>query len=374
MKPRINRLLIAAILLATVSGCGKDALNKQTIADTPENNYAQGKDFLAKEDLSSARASFERAVGLDAKFAPGYEGLALVSLAENDLKDADRMARKSLSLDIKAPAGHVAYGRVIAAKGNPRGAHSKFKRAQKLDPKYLDAYFYQGQVYEDQGLYDEAEISYQKCQEIDRTYSKALEAWEELQVTRRASAGMAPEYQKIARLPAISRADLAALLINEMNLEKYIKKSKMKDRGPGFETPGQADLSRGSKSAGYSDLEDSWARGFIQRIVELGIMEGYPDGTFKPLEEVTKGEFAMILTRVLVAALGDEKLETQFVGQSSPYSDISDSSPVLNAVLITSSRSILKARMDGTFGVGESVPGNKAVLALKSVEAILTGH
>lgn len=374
MKPQQIRFLIAAAVIVMISGCGKDALIKQTVADTPENNYAQGKDFLADEDLSSARASFERAVGLDAKFAPGYEGLALVSLAEGSLKDADKMARKSLSLDIKAPAGHVAYGRVLAAKGDLRAAHSKFRRAQKLDPKYLDSYFYQGQAYEDQGLYDEAESSYKKCQDIDRTYSRALKAWEKLQVTRRASAGMGPEYRKIARLPVISRADLSALLINELKLEKHIKRPKMKEKGPGFETPGQASRSKKSGAAMYSDLADSWARGFIQRIINLGIMEGYPDGTFRPTEEVTKGEFAMILTRVMVSAFGDEKLETQFVGQSSPYSDISDSSPVLNSVLITSSRSILKANMDGTFGVGDAVAGNEAIIALKKLESILTGN
>ena len=70
-----------------------------------------------------------------------------------------------------------------------------------------------------------------------------------------------------------------------------------------------------SFSAGYASQknftdvkETDWYYNTLVSIVEKGIIDGYPDGTFKPQNNITKAEF----TKVIIAAL-----ETEIVGGNS---------------------------------------------------------
>lgn len=53
-----------------------------------------------------------------------------------------------------------------------------------------------------------------------------------------------------------------------------------------------------TKSSGFSDVQSNyWASPFIAAMVERGIMQGFPDNTFRPEEPVTRVEFADMLQR-----------------------------------------------------------------------------
>lgn len=47
----------------------------------------------------------------------------------------------------------------------------------------------------------------------------------------------------------------------------------------------------------FSDVDLYWATSAITWASEEGIVEGFPDGTFKPFQNVTEAEFAAILAR-----------------------------------------------------------------------------
>lgn len=50
--------------------------------------------------------------------------------------------------------------------------------------------------------------------------------------------------------------------------------------------------------ASFSDLSpDFWAHAAVQAIVAVGLMRGYPDSTFRPLEQTTRAEAATVLAR-----------------------------------------------------------------------------
>jgi hypothetical protein len=49
----------------------------------------------------------------------------------------------------------------------------------------------------------------------------------------------------------------------------------------------------------FSDITQHWAKLAIQQAVELGIVKGYPDGSFKPNGEVNRAEFAALLVRAM---------------------------------------------------------------------------
>ncbi len=52
-----------------------------------------------------------------------------------------------------------------------------------------------------------------------------------------------------------------------------------------------------SQSKGLSDISGNWAEPFIRVLVAKGIIKGYPDGTFKPDQLVTRAEFAALLNQ-----------------------------------------------------------------------------
>ena len=51
------------------------------------------------------------------------------------------------------------------------------------------------------------------------------------------------------------------------------------------------------KIAQASDVAGNWAEPFIKALVAKDIIKGYPDGTFKPDQPVTRAEFAALLNR-----------------------------------------------------------------------------
>ena len=53
-------------------------------------------------------------------------------------------------------------------------------------------------------------------------------------------------------------------------------------------------------SAGFSDVKkDHWARNYIRVACDLGLLKGYEDGTFKPEKEVSYAETVAIVLRIL---------------------------------------------------------------------------
>jgi S-layer homology domain len=52
-----------------------------------------------------------------------------------------------------------------------------------------------------------------------------------------------------------------------------------------------------NKIAQASDVGGNWAEPFIKALVEKDIIKGYPDGTFKPDQPVTRAEFAALLNK-----------------------------------------------------------------------------
>ena len=48
----------------------------------------------------------------------------------------------------------------------------------------------------------------------------------------------------------------------------------------------------------FTDVPDgAWYRPYVERLADLGVVEPYPDGTFRPLEPLTRRDMAVLLTR-----------------------------------------------------------------------------
>ncbi|RIE02929.1 NEAT domain-containing protein [Cohnella faecalis] len=65
--------------------------------------------------------------------------------------------------------------------------------------------------------------------------------------------------------------------------------------------PGEntAESGSGTPSIKFTDTSSHWARSSIEQAIKLGIVSGYADGSFRPNSMVTRGEFAVMISRAL---------------------------------------------------------------------------
>ena len=62
-------------------------------------------------------------------------------------------------------------------------------------------------------------------------------------------------------------------------------------------------------AAGFSDLtSEHWAYKNVTNLVENGVINGYPDGTYRPEKTITRGEFFK-----LIMTVSEEKNSLKFL-------------------------------------------------------------
>jgi len=120
-------------------------------------------------------------------------------------------------------------------------------------------------------------------------------------------------------------------------------------------------------SDNFVDIAGHWAKDSILRAARLGLVNGYPDGTFRPNRHVTRGEFAALLARAL-------KPETAGVPEPAlaDWKDVPEwAKPYVAAVY---SAGWMKGYPDGTIRVQEKI--TRAEMAVMTVRAagIQTGQ
>ena len=95
--------------------------------------------------------------------------------------------------------------------------------------------------------------------------------------------------------------------------------------------------------AGYqgSSLEDE-----IQEMIDKGIMQGYPDGTFRHTDSITRAEFTLILDRLLELPDADE---------TAPFSDLPGRQETVDAISSANEAGIIRGYDDNTFRPDEKI-------------------
>ena len=117
------------------------------------------------------------------------------------------------------------------------------------------------------------------------------------------------------------------------------------------------------EKADFSDTDGHWAEAIIRTLAENGIVKGYEDGTFKPQQEVTRAEaVAMVLRsihRVPAKDIGD-KVE-------SPFSDVGSDAWYFRDVLAASTNYSYKVTDEGEVIIGSGSEDESDVFEVKSV-------
>jgi tetratricopeptide (TPR) repeat protein len=193
--------------------------------------------------LSDARAGYVAAIEASPESPFLYRELALVELRDRQLEVARQHAEHTIALEPTDARNHVVLADVLEALGDRTGAAEALSKAAALEP------------------------------------SEALEARIEALRASALLASMPEEFRGIEDAPAITRAQLAALI--GVRLDELVKRAPR--RGTGVIT----------------DTRGNWAASWILPVTRAGFMEVYPNSTFQPGATVRRADLAFSAGRIL---------------------------------------------------------------------------
>lgn len=384
---------VVSVALVLTVGCAKTRKAGGRM-DTPETHYKQGMKYWDQGEYGKAEEEFGLAKSLDPKFAPAISGLALTTAkkAQNaadpeaekkGFKEALKLADQAQGLASKIPEVYIAKAMVLTMKYEGKAppkkwldeVESEYNRALKIDPENSEAYFRRGYCYKKAYAFSKAAADFRKVLDLNKGFTGAADReWELVQKIERAAPGT-DVGRKIALVEKISRADIAALFVQEMKIDKLVKKKRPMVQESGFKAPDdprEMKVDENKKMAGVTDLEGHWAKNFIMDIVDLSIrgLEAYPDHTFRPQDLVNRGEYAMMVEDILIAILGDESLATKHIGTESRFPDVNPSHPFYNAICNAVDKNVMDAETNGAFGPNKSVTGPDALLVIRKLKEL----
>jgi len=371
MHLRLAAVLLTAGLLG-LAGCAEEGIKSESALDTPEHHYSTGVRLFDQADYEGALKEFQRAVALDPDFAPGHAGLGLVYGQKRAFSQAYESLDKARGLQ-KPPmiVAQIMKIRVLSMERNEGWldeAESAYRAAQKTDPNNAALHYYMGKAYRVGLDFDKAAERFRAVLDLNKEHTGDAEReWKLVQKIQRAAPGSKIGKQ-IALIDTITRADVAALFIEELNLDRlYEKRGKSFDTA--FKAPGQSfqpDKIVAMEPA--TDVATHPLKADIDTVVKLGVrgLEPSPDHKFEPSKPITKAEYAIMLEDIMIRITNDDKLATQFFGQKSLFPDVRPDLYYFNAAMILSSRGILEAdKTTGEFGATQPVSGADALLAIR---------
>jgi uncharacterized repeat protein (TIGR02543 family) len=108
--------------------------------------------------------------------------------------------------------------------------------------------------------------------------------------------------------------------------------------------------------AGFKDVENTKYAGAVESLAELGVVNGYSDGTFQPNKVVSRAEIA----KMLVIALGQEKAADLAKG-TTKFSDVAADNWATGFINVASQSNVITGYPDGTFRPEATVSYAEAV-------------
>ena len=375
-------LTVFCILFAfgvMITSCAKPPRKPEAALDTPEHHVFSGNKLLEKGDYAGAQREFVLAMQLDKKYSPAYVGLGLAFGYQNAFETAYENMKKAKSLAQKPEDkvnAHVGMIRLYSLERKEKWinkAEDEFEDAIKINPKSSSAFFYMGKAYKFAFNFDKAGEMFKKVMDINDKYLvEADNEWKVVQKIQRAAPGSLIG-KKIALIEEITRADVAALFVQELLLEKLYEKRTPKRFDTSFQAPVKKfEADRIVKAEAATDVQNHVLRTDIVTIMRLGVrgLEPSPDHKFFPNEKITRAAYALMIEDILIKVSGDEKLATKFIGSKSPFPDLRNDLPYFNAVMVMTSRGVMEAKdlSTGEFAPMGTVSGADALLIIRKLK------
>ena len=243
------------------------------------------------------------------------------------------------------------------------------------DPKHSPAYYFMGLAYKDALEFNLASQMFAKVIQFKTDHMADADA--QLKFIQKVQLAIpATEVgKKIALVDRITRADAAAIFIEELKIKDLYNKpmSKVSDtplkemEKVSAEAPPPAPVKLLAK-----DIADHPLKTDIEGILETGVrgLENDPKGNFNPGEVLSRGEYAMMLEDVLIKLTGEKDLAARYVNSKSLFPDVPADMPYFNAIIAVTSRGIMEAKntKTGEFAPLKPVTGVESLLIIRKLK------
>ncbi|WP_291327100.1 S-layer homology domain-containing protein [Desulfovibrio sp. UCD-KL4C] len=390
--------IVSLILIVSLAGCGKKVA-PQHIEDNPAHHYLMGMELIDQGQPDNALARFERAVVLDEEYAPAIAGKALVyamrAEAETnaDYKSAD--TKKAIDQLDKAvsEAGDTETKFIVYVSGIRVYTHLASRgwlsRAEDLhhDAKLMEkdvqdnkliyyrnteaVDYFMGLAFFKGGEFRKSEDTlgvvlaaapgkwHEKARALSRSVQKIVLAMHNYTLTDVA--------KKIAVKETVDRADVAALLVDELHLEKLFSgRIPVKTKGMKAEFE-------------PADVINHMFESEIMTVLKWkvrGLEPVYDQKTkaflFYPNKAMTRKELAFVLEDVLINLTGDKSMSSQHLGESkSLYPDVSPTSAWYNSVVTVVNRNLMETELSGEFRPDADMDGADLILSLMRLRNVI---
>jgi hypothetical protein len=201
--------------------------------------------------------------------------------------------------------------------------------------------------------------------------------------------------KKISLVESITRADAAAIFIEELKIKDLYNKQapKVSDTSLKETEKVSAEVKNAEKVSTEvketekvpiaapppapvnllaKDIADHPLKTDIEGILEIGVrgLENDPKGNFNPGEILSRGEYAMMLEDVLIKLTGEKDLAARYVNSKSLFPDVPADMPYFNAIIAVTSRGIMEAKntKTGEFLPLKPITGVDALLIIRKLK------
>jgi len=400
----MRKLLALAFVLSMVwitGGCAAKRVAPVSPEDSPAHHYLMGMELIDKGNLNEASARFDRAVKLEPDYAPALAGKALVAAlrteAEKEKEHQSVELKRALEFldDAEDEADGDSQEFISGVTGIRVFTHAKPKKwIKKAKKKYHNAiklsdvktgelpyyrsreaadYFMGVAFFEALDFRDsERALGNVLSASPGRWHEPANKLFKRVQKITRASTNftLTDVAKRIAVKDAVSRGDVAALLVDEIHLNRFLA-----GRIPVPE--------KGAKESFVpADVKNNLFRPEILIVLKWGLrgLEPIYDKTsraylFYPEKPIARKELAFILEDLLVKIVGDKSLPTRYYGQkNSPYPDVPPTSSYFNSVTNAVTRGLMEPDLSGAFRPDDHVDGAELLLAVLRLRNVMNVH
>jgi tetratricopeptide (TPR) repeat protein len=358
-------------------------------------DLAMAYTYLAEGNLDQAEPYIQKALNYAPDYSQAHFALAqvyeshqdyenaLASLDEIEKTDPDypELHQMRNILKLKATEVHLSEGKRLADT-DPETAIRHFQEAEQLAPEIAeiplqiaDVYLKHGQCTEavpfleqaDQAMPDNVDVKTRlfNCYADLEQYELALAEYNDVSLLKPGDAAMQKrvqgikhtlalralpqEYQSIPTTEQITRGQLAAYLA--LNLE-FLKK---------YSTEGLSSI--------IVDTLDNWDKAQIQKIVDLGIMDLFPNRTFQSSQPITKLELAKAASRILEILEAGKKVSVPSADTQIP--DVPAGSVYFPMVSKPVEAGVISLDNDGRFNAYRPVAGSELISMVKRFQALM---
>src|SRR3990170_863643 len=327
-----NRFLFLFLGIILVYGCAKPIAKCTQPEDNSLHHYLRGMELLEQGKVQDAEAKFDRALYCDEKYGPAHAGLAIVNAERAKTQkepgyrqtDTDKAmyhlkhAKKYSDTKEDEFAYHVAGLRVfttLKTKNWLKEAQDHFEDAEdvKIDERKLiyyegkeAAHYFMCIAYLEAREFQTARDKFSETLSMKKEgkwNEKADKGWKRVYKIVRAMGGitLGDVGKEIAVRESVSRGDMAALLADELKIDKLFA----------GRIPVKSEIDKLKAEFTPADMLNYHFKEEVLTMMKWGVrgLEPQYDQTtkaflFKPGDGITRKEFALVLEDILIKLTG----------------------------------------------------------------------